>query len=45
MAIQKLADKNFEFLKKNPHHPSLHLKKSNPFLGGEDWIRLSSVGR
>ena len=25
--IKKLADKNFELLKKNPHHPSLHLKK------------------
>jgi hypothetical protein len=26
-AIQKLADKNFELLKTDPHHPSLHLKK------------------
>ena len=25
--IKKLADKNFELLKKNPYHPSLHLKK------------------
>ena len=24
---KKLADKNFELLKKNPYHPSLHLKK------------------
>ena len=23
----KLADKNFELLKENPHHPSLHTKK------------------
>ena len=25
--IQELADRNFEFLKANPNHPSLHLKK------------------
>jgi mRNA-degrading endonuclease RelE of RelBE toxin-antitoxin system len=25
--IQKLADKNFELLKDNPKHPSLHYKK------------------
>jgi len=26
-AIRKLADKNFELLKADPHHPSLHFKK------------------
>lgn len=25
--IQKLADKKYELLKQNPHHPSLRLKK------------------
>ena len=25
--IQELADKNFEILKTNPYHPSLHFKK------------------
>jgi hypothetical protein len=25
--IQELADKNFELLKSNPHHPSLQLKR------------------
>lgn len=25
--IRKLADKNFELLKTNPRHPSLHFKK------------------
>jgi mRNA-degrading endonuclease RelE of RelBE toxin-antitoxin system len=29
--IKKIADKNFEFLKKNPNHPSLHLKKVNKY--------------
>ena len=26
-SIQELADKNFELLKSNPQHPSLHFKK------------------
>ena len=26
-AVQEVADKNFELLKANPKHPSLHLKK------------------
>jgi hypothetical protein len=26
-AVQELADKNFELLKANPRHPSLHFKK------------------
>ena len=26
--IQALADKNYELLKVDPYHPSLHLKKS-----------------
>jgi len=25
--IKESADKNFELLKENPHHPSLHIKK------------------
>ena len=25
--MQELADKNFELLKTDPHHPSLHFKK------------------
>ncbi len=29
--IQQLADKNFELLKTNPKHPSLHFKKVNRF--------------
>ena len=28
-AMRKLADKNFELLKADPHHPSLHFKKIN----------------
>ncbi|MEQ8189644.1 MAG: hypothetical protein ABRQ39_16870 [Candidatus Eremiobacterota bacterium] len=29
--VKKLADKNFEILKKNLHHPSIHLKKVNNY--------------
>jgi hypothetical protein len=29
--IQRLARKNFEILKKNPKHPSLHFKKVGKF--------------
>jgi hypothetical protein len=29
--IQRLADENFELLKNNPRHPSLHFKKVGRF--------------
>ena len=29
--VRALADKNYALLKKNPRHPSLHLKKVGPF--------------
>jgi len=30
-AVRDLADKNFELLKQNPQHPSLHFKKVGRF--------------
>jgi hypothetical protein len=30
-AIRELADKQFQLLKNNPRHPSLHLKRVGPF--------------
>jgi hypothetical protein len=30
-SIQELADKNFDLLKANAHHPSLHLKKAGKY--------------
>ena len=30
-SIQKLADKNFELLKQDPKHPSLHFKKIDEY--------------
>lgn len=29
--VQRLADKNFELLKSNPQHPSLHFKRVGRF--------------
>jgi hypothetical protein len=29
--VQKLADRNFALLKNDPRHPSLHLKKVDPY--------------
>lgn len=29
LTIQKVADKQYQLLKENPHHPSLNLKKIN----------------
>ncbi|WP_420642574.1 type II toxin-antitoxin system RelE family toxin [Candidatus Leptofilum sp.] len=29
--VQKIARKNFELLKQNPKHPSLHFKRINQF--------------
>lgn len=29
--IKELADKNFELLKQNPQHPSLHVKKAGKY--------------
>ncbi len=39
--VQELADKNFELLKTNPHHPSLHLKK----IGQQNSLWSVRVGR
>jgi len=30
-SIQQLADKNYELLKHDPEHPSLHFKKVGPY--------------
>ena len=30
-SIQELANRNFDLLKKNPQHPSLHVKKVGPY--------------
>ncbi|TAE28837.1 MAG: hypothetical protein EAZ91_13895 [Cytophagales bacterium] len=39
-AVQKLADKNFELLKENPEHPSLHFKE----IKGQEGLWSARVG-
>lgn len=39
--VQKLADKNFQLLKADPFHPSLHLKK----VGKQKQLWSARVGR
>ncbi len=31
-SVRRLADKNYELLKANPHHPSLHFKQATSDL-------------
>ncbi|ENN87985.1 hypothetical protein RHSP_50344 [Rhizobium freirei PRF 81] len=42
--VQELADRNFELLKSNPRHPSLHLKQVGRFWSarvGISWRALA----
>ncbi len=41
--IQKLADKNFELLKENQYHPSLHFKKVNNYCSVRVGIRYRAL--
>ncbi len=42
--IRELADKNFELVKQNPLHPSLHFKKINHYYSVRVGIRYRSLG-
>jgi len=42
--IRELADKNFELVKQNPLHPSLHFKKVNNYYSVRVGIRYRSLG-
>jgi len=39
--VQELADKNFQLLKSNPYHPSLHFKR----IGGQSQLWSVRIGR
>ena len=43
-SIQSLADKNFELLKANPHHPSLQLKKAGQYYSIRVGLKYRGVG-
>jgi len=42
--IQKLADKNFELLKADSKHPSLHLKKTGNYWSVRVGIKYRALG-
>ncbi len=42
--IQAVADKNFDLLKENPNHPSLHLKQVGRFWSVRAGIGFRALG-
>ncbi|MCX7000735.1 MAG: hypothetical protein NT106_10660, partial [Candidatus Sumerlaeota bacterium] len=42
-SVQNLADKNFELLKTNPKHPSLHLKKVAKYWSARVCIKYRAL--
>jgi hypothetical protein len=44
LRIRKLADKNFELLKTDPMHPSLHLKRVDKFCSVRVGLSYRSLG-
>ena len=43
LEVQKLADENFDLLKHNPQHPSLHFKKVGRFWSARIGIHFRAV--
>jgi len=43
-AVQELADSNYELLKSNPRHPSLHFKQIAQFWSVRIGIRYRAIG-
>ena len=44
VATQRLADANFELLKQNPWHPSLHLKRVRSYWAVRVGLRFRALG-
>jgi len=44
VAVQRLADRCYEQLSRDPRHPSLHLKKVGRFYSARVGIRYRAVG-
>ena len=42
--IRELADKNYELLKQNPNHPSLHFKKVQKYFSVRVGIQYRALG-
>lgn len=41
--VRDLADRNYELLKRDPHHPSLHLKKIGRFWSVRVGLRYRAL--
>jgi hypothetical protein len=44
-AVQELADKNFALLRRDPHHPSLRLKKVGSFWSARVGLHYRVLAR
>jgi hypothetical protein len=44
-AVRELADKNFELLRNDPHHPSLRLKKVGAFWSARVGLHYRALAR
>ena len=44
LKVQELADRNFQLLKENPYHPSLHFKKVGRFWSVRIGSKYRSLG-
>jgi hypothetical protein len=42
--IQQVADKNYELLRRNPEHPSLHFKKAGAYRSVRVGIAYRALG-
>jgi len=42
--VQELADKNFDLLKQDPKHPSLHLKRAGKYWSVRVGIKYRALG-
>jgi hypothetical protein len=43
-SVQELARKNYELLKENPHHPSLHFKKIKTYSSVRIGLHYRALG-
>lgn len=44
ISVKRLADRNFEILKKDPKHPSLHFKKIGRYRSVRIGIHYRAIG-
>jgi hypothetical protein len=45
LAVRDVADKNFQLMKQDPSHPSIHLKKIGAFWSARVGLRYRALAR